>query len=96
MDSEEKFENTYGKIMQTIEDINTKLEKRNKGKLLKEKPITEKKNHQLHFLVEKSLMGSLKLEADNRNISLGENCRRKLRNENQLDRIEKKLDKILD
>ena len=54
-----------------------------------------KKNNQLHIFVETKLLNVLKKEADDREISLSELCRYKLRKIPQLDRIENKLDKAL-
>lgn len=54
-----------------------------------------KKNAQLHLMIETREINKLKQEAEEKKISLAELCRRKLRKMDQLDRIEKKLDKIL-
>ncbi|NPE26705.1 hypothetical protein HNV12_01735 [Methanococcoides sp. SA1] len=56
------------------------------------KSVGGKKNHPLHFLVEKDLIDGLRLEAKEKRISMGELCRRKLRGDSQLDRIERKID----
>ena len=54
-----------------------------------------KKNAQLHLMIESRELNKLKLESEEKKISLAELCRVKLRRHNQLDRIEKKLDRIL-
>ena len=61
----------------------------------RQKNIFAKKNHPLHLLVEKDLIESLRVEAKENKISVGELCRRKLRGNSQLDRIEMKIDKII-
>ena len=47
-----------------------------------------KKNHDLHFFVEKDLKEKLQREADAKGISLAEHCREKLKEDSQLNRIE--------
>lgn len=59
------------------------------------KKVEGKKNSHMHFLIETKVMESMKKEAEKQNISLSEWCRRKLKEDSQLDRIEKKLDKFL-
>ncbi|VVB79515.1 Uncharacterised protein [uncultured archaeon] len=54
-----------------------------------------KKNSHLHILIETNLLTKLKEEAQKRNLSLGQFCRLKLKKQDQLDRIETKVDKIL-
>ncbi len=54
-----------------------------------------KKNSHLHILIETSLLNKLKVEAQEKNISLGQLCRSKLGKQPQLDRIEGKLDRVL-
>ena len=55
----------------------------------------EKKNSHLHLLIETSLMNKIQKEADGKCISVSELVRQRLREKNQLDRIENKLDIIL-
>lgn len=57
-------------------------------------PENLKKNSHLHIFMETPLHDKLKKEADEKNTSLSELVRWKLREDNQLDRIEKKIDKI--
>ena len=54
-----------------------------------------KKNAHLHILIETSKLNKLKKEAEENGVSLGHWCRKKLRKEYQLDRIENKLDKLM-
>jgi len=53
-----------------------------------------KKNSHLHILIETNLLSRLKIEAQDKGVSLGQLCRAKLKKQPQLDRIEVKLDKI--
>jgi len=55
-----------------------------------------KKNAQLHIMLDSGLFEEMKQKADNQGISLSEWCRNKLRDDSQLDRIEEKLDLILE
>lgn len=57
--------------------------------------INEKKNSHLHMMIETSLMNKIEKQAKEMNISVAEFVRQKLRENNQLNRIEDKLDKIL-
>ena len=54
-----------------------------------------KKNAQLHILLESNLLKQLKEDSEESGLSLGEYCRKKLRKNSQLDRIEGKIDKFL-
>ncbi|VVB79953.1 Uncharacterised protein [uncultured archaeon] len=54
-----------------------------------------KKNAHLHILIETALLNKLKEEANQRGMSLGQFCRTRLRKQDQLDRIEGKLDKLV-
>ncbi len=54
------------------------------------------KNSHLHILLETNFLMLLKKEAEDRAISLSELCRLKLRKSLQLERIEKKLDAVLE
>ncbi len=53
-----------------------------------------KKNHDLHFFVEKELKEKLQKEADEKRISLAEHCRQKLNEDSQLTRIEIAIEKL--
>jgi hypothetical protein len=54
-----------------------------------------KKNAQLHLVIEARELNKLKVEAEEKKVSLAELCRVKLRKNTQFDRIEGKLDKLL-
>ncbi|MCK4650030.1 hypothetical protein KAT36_02250 [Candidatus Pacearchaeota archaeon] len=54
-----------------------------------------KKNAQLHLLVETRFVAKLKKEAEECNTGFSEYCRKKLWRNPQLDRIERKLDKLI-
>ena len=54
-----------------------------------------KKNAQLHLLVETRLVTQLKRETEEKNTGFSEYCRKKLWRNPQLDRIERKLDKLI-
>ena len=58
-------------------------------------PINEKKNSHLHMMIETSLMNKVEKQAKEKELSVAEFVRQKLRENNQLDRIEGKIDKIL-
>jgi len=75
-----------------IDKISNKLEKRIPNS---QNPENLKKNSHLHIFMETPLHDKLKKEADEKNISLSELVRWKLRENNQLDRIERKIDTIL-
>ncbi len=76
-------------------EIVKKLEARNKVRTdRKVKPVIQKKNYPLHIMVEKDLIEKLKFDAKENNVSMGEWCRQKLRGCEQLDRIERKIDKL--
>ncbi len=53
------------------------------------------KNTQLHFVIETQLLESLSKEASTNDISIAELCRRKLRENSQLDKIEWMLTQLL-
>jgi hypothetical protein len=55
-----------------------------------------KKNHDLHFLVEKSLKEKLQKEADELMIPLAELCRHKLKNSIPLDKTKFLLEKLIE
>ncbi len=53
------------------------------------------KNHQIHLFLEKDLKETLEKEAKQRNITISELCRQKLRESSQLTRIEILLEKLM-
>ena len=54
-----------------------------------------KKNAQLHIMIESGIMDKMKERAEKAGISLSEWCRKKLKDDSQLDRIEEKLERLL-
>ena len=54
-----------------------------------------KKNHDLHFLVEKDLKYKLQKEAEDLDISLAELCRHKLQNSHPLPKVKFLLEKLV-
>ncbi|HEA70636.1 hypothetical protein LCGC14_0791890 [marine sediment metagenome] len=82
-------EETFDEIMNHLENIEKKLEKK-----VHEKEESKKKNSHLHMFLETSLMDRLREEASDKNMSISELVRQKLRDDNQLDRIERKIDKL--
>lgn len=85
------------RIIDKLENLNVSLEdKMRKLKRNGEPPIQEgKKNSHLHINIETETLERMKKEAEAEKISLAEWCRRKLRGDSQLDRIEGKLDRVL-
>lgn len=61
----------------------------------KPNPENIKKNSHLHIFLETPLHNKLKKEAEEKMISISELARRKLRKDEQLDRIESKIDRLL-
>jgi len=60
-----------------------------------EKKSSQKKNSQLHIMIETEVIEEMKKRAEEKGISLSEWCRKKIKEDSQLDRIENKLDLIL-
>ena len=59
------------------------------------KKVEGKKNSHLHFVIETEVIEAMKKEAQRQNISLAGWCRRKLKEDSQLNRIESKIDKLI-
>ena len=93
MELENKMDDVFEEISSLVDKIEIKLEERNKKKELI-KPILEKKNSHLHMMIETSLMNKIEKEAKEKKISIAELVRQKLRKNEQLDRIEMKIDKL--
>jgi len=84
-------------VEDTIDEINIALHKiENK---LKEKQIISKvnpkKNSHLHIMINTEEKKKLMQKAENEGLDFSKWCRRKLKEDSQLDRIENKLDIIL-
>ena len=54
-----------------------------------------RKNHQLHFYIDKDLKQVLEREAEERGVSLSELCRQKLKESSQLTRLELLIEALL-
>lgn len=87
----ETAEEMLDEIQGYLETITQKLE--NKSPSFN--PESKKKNSHLHIFLETSLLDKLKRESEEKNISISELSRQKLRGNEQLDRIENKIDIIL-
>lgn len=59
------------------------------------KNSSQKKNSQLHLLIETDALEQMKKKAKEKGISLSEWCRKKLKEDSQLNRIEMKIDKLI-
>ena len=84
-------EEMFDEIQSHLEEIEIKLQK----KVEKKERSEGKKNSHLHLLLETNVLNSMKKEAEKQNISLSEWCRKKLKEDSQLDRIEKKMERII-
>ena len=78
-------------IIDKLDELNLALDKTYVKTLNK---VEEKKNSHLHMNLETSLMNKLREEANKNKISISELVRQKLRENNQLNRIESKIDKL--
>lgn len=98
IDRWDTLERKFDKLESNMSKVESKIKSFQKNKsennLFEVRSINCKKNYPLHFLVEKDLTEKLKSEAKEKNISMGELCRRKLRKNSQLDRIERKIDEL--
>lgn len=74
------------RIMDKLDWLNESLEK---------KESFLKKNSHLHVMIETDVLGEMKKKAAKDGITLSEWCRKKLKDDSQLDRIERKMDKII-
>lgn len=93
------IENQFETIREIIQDLGQRVkEKNSKIETLngtsQSNNLSEKKNSHLHILLETSLTNKLKAEAENKNVSIAELVRQKLRGDEQLDRIERKIDSL--
>ena len=91
---EKTQDEVFDDIMIMIGNLETKLKKKVAEREYSP-PINEKKNSQLHILIETSLINKVEKDAKERGISMAEFVRSKLKGNNQLDRIELKIDKLL-
>jgi len=72
-------------IIEKLNELNKELE----GLVLM------KKNSHIYFTIETDVLNQMKKQAEEQGISLSEWCRKKLKEDTQLNRIEEKLDEIL-
>lgn len=82
-------EDSGDKAIRLLQEIAFKLEKK------VEKRESGKKNSHIHILIETNAVDKLKEEAKLKDVSLSELCRQKLKDNPQLDRIEKKIDELV-
>ncbi len=88
-------EETLDKLQEAVEELADRLEKKIPIKS-NINPEDLKKNSHLHIFLETPLHEKIKKEAQEKCISISELVRKKLReNDIQLDRIEKKMDKLI-
>ncbi|VVB82432.1 Uncharacterised protein [uncultured archaeon] len=74
-----------------IENLRNKIERKQQYV----PPMNEKKNSHLHIMIENSLMNRIEKEAKEKEIAIAELVRQKLKGNNQLDRIEMMLKKLV-
>ncbi len=84
------FEENFDEVMAHLETIEQKLKEK-----VHLKEESKKKNSHLHMFLETSLMNKIRMEANEKNISIAELVRQKLRDNPQLNRIENKLDNLI-
>jgi hypothetical protein len=90
------MEEMLDQIELKLHELKTQMERKVTNKKIQyANPENLKKNSHLHIFMETPLHNKLKKEAKEKNISLSELIRWKLRENNQLDRIERKIDTIL-
>lgn len=75
-------------------DMLDELEARLSGCVVKAENAV-KRNAQLHLMINSGLLDQMKQKAEQKGISLSEWCRQKLTQDSQLDRIEKKIERLL-
>jgi len=84
-------EELLDEIQNKVETLCSKLEQRENIKSI----IQGKKNSHLHIVIETSLLEKIKKKANEENVSIAEYARKRLREDNQLNRIEAKIDSVL-
>jgi len=89
------IEETLDRLQEVVEELTNKLDKKIVAKQ-QINPENLKKNSHLHLFMETSLHDKLKKEATEKAMTLSELVRWKLRENNQFNRIERKIDKILE
>jgi len=86
-------EDKLDELQVLLDGMVTRLEKAEKSKGINQENL--KKNSHLHMFLETSLLDKLKKKSRENNMSISEFVRRKLRENEQLDRIEGKIDKLM-
>jgi hypothetical protein len=90
---EKTTDESFDNIMVMLGEIEQKIQKK-----VKENEcishLSEKKNSHLHIMIETSLINKVEKEAKEKGMSIAEFIRSKLRESDQLDRIEWKIDKF--
>lgn len=82
------IEDKFDQIMNSLEDIEKKLQKKVE---IKERG---KKNSHIHLMINTEEKNKLMQKAKDEGLDFSEWCRRKLKEDSQLDRIERKVDKF--
>lgn len=91
MELEERIDNLFLTLSEIEEKLKIKVKEKESFKL----KVHEKKNSHLHILIETSLMKKIENQAKEQGISIAEFVRQKLKDNNQLNNIEDKLNKLL-
>lgn len=91
---EKTFDENFDDCVSMLKEIEFKLEQKVKEKEKSKSPVKEKKNSHLHLMIGTNEKRKLMEKANAEGIPFAEWCRRKLKENDQLDRIENKLDKI--
>jgi len=84
-------EEMLDEIQEKVEIMCAKLENKIEG----EPRITEKKNSHIHIMINTEEKQKLMNKAKEEGIDFSEWCRQKLKEGSQLDRIERKIDKLI-
>jgi hypothetical protein len=92
MELEEKMED----LILRMENINQLVQEKIEKRAISKTPLAkEKKNSHLHILIETSLMKKIENQAKEQGISIAEFVRQKLKDNNKLNIIEDKIDRLL-
>lgn len=82
-------EDRFDQIISNLQEIEKKLEKK------VEKQETKLKNSHIHIMINTQEKNKLMQKAKDEGLDFSEWCRRKIKGNSQLDRIERKLDKLI-
>jgi hypothetical protein len=86
------IEDKFDQIMSNLKEIEKKVNKKIESQ---EKQESRVKNSHIHLMINTSEKKKLVERAKNDGLDLSEWCRRKLREDSQLNRIEEKIDKLI-